>query len=103
MNFVYFLNFFNRYDVCTDFCRYLIFFDDGYAQYVHHNMVFLIVEASKDVWEDIYDGNRDFIKKYLQSYPERSMVKLMNKQTVRIELNGTNQQLNNSRLFIRRF
>lgn len=68
--------------------RYLVFFDDGYAQYVNHNMVYLIFESSKDVWDDIYVENRAFIKKYLQSYPARSMVKLNKNQTVRTEHNG---------------
>ncbi|KAB0791507.1 hypothetical protein PPYR_03307 [Photinus pyralis] len=68
--------------------RYLIFFDDGYAQYVHHKMVHLIYESSKDVWEDMHVDSRLFIKKYLESYPERPMVRLRKDQTVRTEYNG---------------
>ncbi|KAK5638380.1 hypothetical protein RI129_012675 [Pyrocoelia pectoralis] len=68
--------------------RYLIFFDDGYAQYVHHKMVHLIYETSKDVWEDMHVDSRLFIKKYLETYPERPMVRLRKDQTVRTEYNG---------------
>lgn len=68
--------------------RYLIFFDDGYAQYVGFNQVYLIVDASEDPWEDIYPENRAFIKKYLESYPQRPMVMLKKGQQVRTEYNG---------------
>lgn len=68
--------------------RYLILFDDGYAQYVLHKDVYLIVHASENVWEDINEQNRDFIQKYMRSYPERSMVKLMKGQTVQVEYKG---------------
>lgn len=68
--------------------RYLIFFDDGYAQYVDFNLVHPIYEASKDVWEDVNVNSRSFIKKYLEKYPERPMVKLHKDQTIRTEFNG---------------
>ncbi|KAI4455353.1 histone-lysine n-methyltransferase eggless [Holotrichia oblita] len=68
--------------------RYLIFFDDGYAQYVNFNLVHPIYEASKDVWEDVNVNSRSFIKKYLEKYPERPMVKLHKDQTIRTEYNG---------------
>ncbi|XP_065169698.1 histone-lysine N-methyltransferase eggless [Atheta coriaria] len=72
---------FNKY-------RYLIFFDDGYALYVHHREVFMIYESSKDVWEDVYQESRPFIKKYLTEYPNRSMVKFLKYQKVRTEYKG---------------
>lgn len=68
--------------------RYLVFFDDGYAQYVDFKHVFLTIESSEHVWEDINEQNRDFIKKYVQVYPNRSMVKLQTGQTVQVEYNG---------------
>ncbi|XP_025834178.1 histone-lysine N-methyltransferase eggless isoform X2 [Agrilus planipennis] len=68
--------------------RYLIFFDDGYAQYVNHNQVRLVFESSKFVWEDVHIDSRPFIKKYLESYPDRPMVKLRKDQTVRTEYRG---------------
>ncbi|XP_049824476.1 histone-lysine N-methyltransferase eggless isoform X2 [Aethina tumida] len=67
--------------------RYLIFFDIGYAQYVNHENVHLIFESSKNVWEDMKDDSRSFIKKYIESQ-DRPMVKLAKDQTVRVEYNG---------------
>ncbi|XP_066600380.1 histone-lysine N-methyltransferase eggless isoform X2 [Prorops nasuta] len=68
--------------------RYLIFFDDGYAQYVHHDQIFLVYESSTRVWEDIPNESKDFVKKYMESYPERPMVKLQTGQIVKTEWNG---------------
>ncbi|XP_039301848.1 histone-lysine N-methyltransferase eggless isoform X2 [Solenopsis invicta] len=68
--------------------RYLVFFDDGYAQYVVHNDIFLVWETSSRVWEDIPNESREFVKKYLESYPERPMVKLQPGQMVKTEWNG---------------
>ncbi|XP_067135489.1 histone-lysine N-methyltransferase SETDB1-like isoform X3 [Centruroides vittatus] len=68
--------------------RYLVFFDDGYAQYVKHNEVYLVCESRKEVWEDIHPDSKEFIKSYLQQYPERPMVKLQPGQIVRTEWNG---------------
>ncbi|XP_024937729.1 histone-lysine N-methyltransferase eggless isoform X2 [Cephus cinctus] len=68
--------------------RYLIFFDDGYAQYVTHKNIFIVAEASPRVWEDIPTDSREFIKKYMESYPERPMVKLQTGQIVKTEWNG---------------
>lgn len=78
-----------RSDVCMlFFFRYLIFFDDGYAQYVSHENVRLVCESSKNVWEDIHPESREFIKAYLQAYPERPMVKLQEGQMVKTEWKG---------------
>lgn len=52
---------------------------------MHHSMVRLIVSSSEEVWEDMSADARPFIKKYLQMYPERPMVKLRKDQTVRTE------------------
>lgn len=68
--------------------RYLVFFDDGYAQYVKHTEVYLVCAASKDVWEDIHPDARDFVKGYLMQYPERPMVKLQKDQVIKTEWNG---------------
>lgn len=72
----------------TNNFRYLIFFDDGYAQYVHHNKVLVVVESSGNVWDDIHKDSRLFIKKYLEAYPERPMVKLQPGQVVKTEWSG---------------
>ncbi|CAK9831696.1 Histone-lysine N-methyltransferase eggless [Anthophora retusa] len=64
----------------TNKYRYLIFFDDGYAQYVEHKHIYLVAESSSKVWEDIPNESRDFVKKYIETYPERPMVKLQTGQ-----------------------
>lgn len=68
--------------------RYLVFFDDGYAQYVTHEGIYLVWEHSSLVWEDMPNDTRDFVKKYLETYPERPMVKLQTGQIVRTEWKG---------------
>lgn len=65
-----------------------MFFDDGYAQYVLYKDIYLVWETSPRVWEDVPSESRDFVKKYLESYPERPMVKLQTGQYVRTEWKG---------------
>lgn len=65
--------------------RYLIFFDDGCAQYCPHENIRQILEPSTNPWDDIPIDSRDFIKKYLLEYPERPMVKLQRGNVVRVE------------------
>ncbi|XP_070168553.1 histone-lysine N-methyltransferase eggless isoform X1 [Polyergus mexicanus] len=72
----------------TNKYRYLVFFDDGYAQYVTHKDIFLVWEISLRIWEDVPNESRDFVKKYLESYPERPMVKLQTGQMVKTEWKG---------------
>lgn len=68
--------------------RYLVFFDDGYAQYVRHNKVLVVCECSKHVWDDVHPESRHFIRKYLENFPQRPMVKLQEGQVVKTEWNG---------------
>ncbi|XP_032664339.1 histone-lysine N-methyltransferase SETDB1 [Odontomachus brunneus] len=72
----------------TNRYRYLVFFDDGYAQYVMHENICLVWEHSSHVWEDVPADSRDFVKKYLETYPERPMVKLQKGQIVKTEWKG---------------
>ncbi|XP_014476372.1 PREDICTED: histone-lysine N-methyltransferase SETDB1 isoform X2 [Dinoponera quadriceps] len=72
----------------TNKYRYLVFFDDGYAQYITHQRIHVVWESSPHVWEDVPIDSRDFVKKYLESYPERPMVKLQAGQIVKTEWNG---------------
>ena len=72
----------------TNKYRYLVFFDDGYAQYVEHRYIYLVAESSAKVWEDIPNESKDFVKKYIDTYPERPMVKLQTGQIVKTEWNG---------------
>ncbi|XP_068203468.1 histone-lysine N-methyltransferase eggless-like isoform X1 [Palaemon carinicauda] len=68
--------------------RYLVFFDDGYAQYVHHNDIRVVTEASASPWDDVSSDSREFIREYLQMYPERPMVRLQKHNFVKTEYNG---------------
>ena len=68
--------------------RYLVFFDDGYASYIAHEDVRVVCKASGDVWDDIHPNSKEFIKQYLEQYPERPMVKLTVGQVVKTEWDG---------------
>ncbi|CAG0881389.1 unnamed protein product, partial [Darwinula stevensoni] len=68
--------------------RYLIFFDDSYTQYVPHEEVRLVCDASENVWEDVHFSTRPFIRAYLSKYPEQVTVKLKKDQHVKVELDG---------------
>lgn len=65
--------------------RYLVFFDDGCAQYVPHEHIRLICEPSINAWDDVPIEGRRFIKDYLLQYPERPMVKLQNSYIIKVE------------------
>lgn len=68
--------------------RYLVFFDDGYAQYVDIDKVFVMCGSSKNVWEDMFQDVQDFVRNYLEKYPERPMLRLRKGQTVKTEWKG---------------
>ncbi|XP_058815373.1 histone-lysine N-methyltransferase eggless [Topomyia yanbarensis] len=69
--------------------RYLIFFDDGYAQYVSHGDVRVVCEESKDVWLDIHPHSQDFIRNYLLNYrSQRPMVQVKVGQRIITEWKG---------------
>ncbi|XP_060080758.1 histone-lysine N-methyltransferase SETDB1-B-like [Ylistrum balloti] len=68
--------------------RYLIFFDDGYAQYSLAADINKVLWQSSNVWEDIHPDSQEFIKEYLKQYPERPMVRLQKGQMVKTEWNG---------------
>lgn len=70
--------------------RYLIFFDNGCAQYRQHQDIRLIARSAAlhYVWKDVEENSQDFIKSYLEKYPERQMVKLTNQHSVRAEHQG---------------
>ncbi|XP_053622146.1 histone-lysine N-methyltransferase eggless isoform X2 [Plodia interpunctella] len=68
--------------------RYLIFFDHGYAQYVHHRDTRVVCESSTLVWEEVHPNSREFVKQYLIAYPERPMVRLHAGQRLKTEWNG---------------
>ena len=65
--------------------RYLVFFDDGSPAYVPHKDLRGVVQPSANVWEDVAECSREFIRQYLQQYPDRPMVRLSQGQTVKVE------------------
>ncbi|KAH8283494.1 hypothetical protein KR018_004143, partial [Drosophila ironensis] len=70
--------------------RYLVFYDDGYTQYVQHCDVRLVCQASEKVWEDVHPASRDFIQKYVEKYSvDRPMVQCTRGQSMNTESNGT--------------
>ncbi|XP_073965204.1 uncharacterized protein [Choristoneura fumiferana] len=68
--------------------RYLVFFDDGYAQYVQHSATRLVCECAPLVWDEVHPFSRQFVREYLCSYPERPMVRVHAGQSIRTEYNG---------------
>ena len=56
--------------------RYLVFFDDGFASYLDHADLRVVVKASTDVWLDVDRESREFMKEYIQSFPLRRMIRL---------------------------
>lgn len=70
--------------------RYLVFFDDGYANYIHHeNLRVVCTQTSPEVWSDVHLRSQEFVKTYLERYPERPMVKLNPGQQVKAESGGS--------------
>ncbi|XP_055917021.1 histone-lysine N-methyltransferase eggless [Eupeodes corollae] len=69
--------------------RYLVFYDDGYFQYVSHKDVRLVCQASENVWEDVHHQSREFIHNYLTQYAvNRPMVQTQKGQSMLVDYNG---------------
>jgi len=68
--------------------RYLVFFDDGYASYLHHKDIRIVYEADQDVWKDVDKNVRGFVKEYIQQIPNKYMITLKEGDKVRTELHG---------------
>lgn len=68
--------------------RYLIFFDDGCTQYVPHQHVRLVVKRGPQIWDDCHQDIREFVRSYLDLYPENPMVRLAVSQKVKTEWNS---------------
>ncbi|XP_033105876.1 histone-lysine N-methyltransferase SETDB1-B-like isoform X2 [Anneissia japonica] len=69
--------------------QFLVFFDDGFAQYMDSDKIFNVYEASRFVWEDVHEDSREFIKEYLEKYPERPMVRVSEGQVLKTEWKGS--------------
>ncbi|XP_033645553.1 uncharacterized protein LOC117304991 isoform X2 [Asterias rubens] len=74
--------------LCFNKGRYLVFFDDGCVQYMSLKKVHLVYEVSYNVWEDVPERYTEFIKEYLEKYPERPMVRLHRGQCIKTEAKG---------------
>lgn len=70
------------------FHRYMIFFDDGYTQYINHNDIRLLCSQSKEISDDVHENVREFVENYFKLYPKRIMVKFNTKQMVYAKLNN---------------
>ncbi|XP_049538184.1 histone-lysine N-methyltransferase eggless [Anopheles darlingi] len=74
---------YNRY-------RYLVFYDDGYAQYLPPKDVRVVCFQSKNVWDDVDIHSREFIKDYLiKIHKIRPMVHVKPQQRLMTERNAT--------------
>lgn len=52
--------------------RYLVFFDDGYVQYVHHEDIRVICECIEKVWDLIEEpGAKTFIESYMKGFKKK--------------------------------
>lgn len=71
-----------------NFYRYLVFFDDGYAQYFHLEKLFLVIRPSFPVWTDVSEHCRRFIKEYLEDYPSRPFLQAEINSIIRTEWDG---------------
>ncbi|XP_050083357.1 histone-lysine N-methyltransferase eggless [Anopheles aquasalis] len=70
--------------------RYLVFYDDGYAQYLPPKDVRVVCSQSKNVWEDVDIHSREFIKDYLiKIHKIRPMVHVKPQQRLMTERNAT--------------
>ncbi|GAB0089872.1 Histone-lysine N-methyltransferase eggless [Sergentomyia squamirostris] len=73
----------------TNKFRYLIFFDDGYVQYVNPEDIRRICQVSENVWEDVHPSSRDFIKSYLQeNHYQRAVAQVKIGQKIEVEREG---------------
>ncbi|KAF8796329.1 Histone-lysine N-methyltransferase eggless like protein [Argiope bruennichi] len=72
--------------------RYLIFFDDGYAQYIDNKDIYVVCYQSIDVADDVHENISEFIRTYLQKYPERPMVKLQKNEITKTEFDQSDTE-----------
>ncbi|KAJ8024057.1 Histone-lysine N-methyltransferase SETDB1 [Holothuria leucospilota] len=72
----------------TNHGRYLVFFDDGYVQYMHRKRIYLVYQNSKNVWDDVEELMSEFVKDYLEQYPFRPLVRVVSGSEVKTEFQG---------------
>lgn len=67
----------------------MIFFDNGYAQYVAHEDIRVIYRSSMDILDDVSPGNKEFVRKYLLEYPNYPRVRLSAGSVINVEYKRT--------------
>uniref|UniRef100_A0A1I8HR48 Histone-lysine N-methyltransferase n=1 Tax=Macrostomum lignano TaxID=282301 RepID=A0A1I8HR48_9PLAT len=68
--------------------RYLLFFDDGYAQYAPPSDVRRVLQQTPQNWREVAENSQDFVRAYLDRFPNRTMLRLRPGLTIRVELRG---------------
>ncbi|XP_078348189.1 histone-lysine N-methyltransferase SETDB1-like isoform X2 [Oculina patagonica] len=68
--------------------RFLVFFDDGFAQYLPVKKLHHVYHTGKKVWDEVAEHSKEFIQEYLEEFPNRPMVKLKAGQWVKTEWRG---------------
>ncbi|XP_073245234.1 histone-lysine N-methyltransferase SETDB1-like isoform X3 [Porites lutea] len=68
--------------------RFLVFFDDGFAQYLPVKKLHHVYHTGKKAWDDVAEHSKEFIQEYLEEFPNRPMVKLKVSQWVKTEWRG---------------
>jgi hypothetical protein len=56
--------------------RYLVFFDDGFAQYIQRNEAFQVFEPYMMPVNQINEHHLEFLYRYFLQYPEKAMMRL---------------------------
>ncbi|XP_062512876.1 histone-lysine N-methyltransferase SETDB1-like isoform X3 [Corticium candelabrum] len=69
--------------------RHLVFYDDGFAQYMTNRELHEVIMPSEEVWKDVADHSREFIKEYLEAYPMRPLMEVKVGDTVNTEWRRT--------------
>lgn len=70
--------------------RYLVFFDDGYTQYVHHDDIRVVCEPVENVWDLIEEpGGKAFVEGYIkQMKKKRPIIQAKRGQRIQTEFAG---------------
>ncbi|XP_067933673.1 histone-lysine N-methyltransferase eggless-like [Watersipora subatra] len=68
--------------------RYLIFFDDGCAQYTQQSDIRMIAHQFEKAWHGLQPDLLEFVKHYMETYNQRMILKLIDGQTVSCEKSG---------------
>ncbi|XP_046862056.1 histone-lysine N-methyltransferase SETDB1-like [Xenia sp. Carnegie-2017] len=68
--------------------RVLVFFDDGFAQYLPLKKIHKVHHKGQNVWDDVTKDSRDFIQEYLEDFPSRPMLHVKVGQWIRTEWKG---------------